>query len=57
MLVIGGGDNEHELTWFEINGTLGEKVPSPATSDAASIAVVAAVAALAGAAVVIKKRH
>ena len=56
-LVVTSANNEHELTWFEINGTLGEKVPSPATSDAASIAVVAAVAALAGAAVVIKKRH
>lgn len=50
--------NEHELTWFEINGVLGAKEPEvPATSDAASIAVVAAVAALAGAAVVIRKRR
>lgn len=53
-LVVTSANNEHELTWFEINGTLGE---NPNTSDATSIAVVAAVAALAGAAIVIKKRH
>lgn len=57
-VVITSANNEHELTWFEINGELGAKEEqAPDTIDRASAAVAMTVAAVAGVAVMIKRKR